>query len=661
MESDDDHDGHYLHEDASYNGERKSGGATAWEVLTRVELDSAYISEKLLNLEILLMQVEARASDYEGISLENEDISAESFEMAFEFDILSGIMNSEVTELDSFMAFLQTEIVDARNRLSPDGQIEESLTELEEKLHDAEEHLKQLCTQVADVKFRTANFESLLAFGISTNEGAENGDNSSACDRWKLYNVEHQRHILQSYEKSLAKELDLEKKFTDARNSADDLKLKLRCAEVEIFNMEEAMEVIMARTLQAENASEIHLGLFKELSEKLHIELRSQLQEGETSLATQKAESAEFDGVHSLDMNGTEPNPEVFALREKVSSLEEQLRVSEKELHQQKASADESQQQKSALYSQLIEMEHVIKNLKENVLQAETRALTAENNCELLTNTNREINEDLNVLRHNIEERTNLLQRKLKESQMQLEHAQVSIEANEEKQNMLNTTRIDMENLIEDLKGKVLKAEGRADAAESKCSLLTETNVELTDELSFLRGRLECLTSLHQADEAKLATEKDVRMRAKAIADLIKKLASERERLQLQISALTKTNRFLVNKYLKRKVKDPFLTSEKGNYSENEHKIFRESGEGLAEPSAIENQTNESAADVFACQKTMQKTVSVADISVESSEHETVRNIGLTQLSLKHLLFGVMIIIVAAVAAYLIQSENINS
>lgn len=350
-----------------------------------------------------------------------------------------------------------------------------------------------------------------------------------------MYNVEHQRHILQSYEKSLAKELDLEKKFTDARNSADDLKLKLRCAEVEIFNMEEAMEVIMARTLQAENASEIHLGLFKELSEKLHIELRSQLQEGETSLATQKAESAEFDGVHSLDMNGTEPNPEVFALREKVSSLEEQLRVSEKELHQQKASADESQQQKSALYSQLIEMEHVIKNLKENVLQAETRALTAENNCELLTNTNREINEDLNVLRHNIEERTNLLQRKLKESQMQLEHAQVSIEANEEKQNMLNTTRIDMENLIEDLKGKVLKAEGRADAAESKCSLLTETNVELTDELSFLRGRLECLTSLHQADEAKLATEKDVRMRAKAIADLIKKLASERERLQLQV------------------------------------------------------------------------------------------------------------------------------
>ncbi|KAM0942605.1 putative WPP domain-interacting tail-anchored protein [Dioscorea sansibarensis] len=661
MESDDDHDGHYLHEDASYNGERKSGGATAWEALTRVELDSAYISEKLLNLEILLMQVETRASDYEGISLENEDIPAESLEMAFEFDILSGILNSEVTELDSFMAFLQTEIMDGRNRLSPDGQIEESVTELEEKLHDAEEHLKQLHTQVADVKFRTANFESLLAFGAGTDEGAENGDNSSACDRWKLYNVEHQRHILQLYEKSLAKELDLEKKSTDARNSADDLKLKLRCAEVEIFNMEEAMEIIIERMLHAENASEIHLGLFKELSEKLHIELRSKLQEGETSLATQKAESAEFD-VHSSDMNGIKPNLEVFALREKVSSLEEQLRESEKKLHQQKASADESQQQKNALHSQLTEMEHVIKNLKENVLQAETRALTAETNCELLTNTNREINEDLNVLRHTNEERTNLLQRKLKESQIQLEHAQVSIEANEEKQNMLNTTRIDMENLIEDLKGKVLKAEGKADAAESKCSLLTETNAELTDELNFIRGRLECLeTSLHQADEAKLATEKDIRMRAKAIADLVKKLASERERLQLQISALTKMNRFLVNKYLKRKVKDPFPTSEKGNYSENEHKIFRASGEGLAEPSAIENETDESAAEVFACQKTMHKTVSVADISGESSEHETVRNIGLTQLSLKHLLFGVMITIAAAVAAYLIQSENINS
>lgn len=73
---------------------------------------------------------------------------------------------------------------------------------------------------------------------------------------------------------------------------------------------------------------------------------------------------------------------------------------------------------------------------------------------------------------------------------------------------------------------------------------------------------------------------------------LLKAFSSENFSLSLQISALTKTNRFLVNKYLKRKVKDPFLTSEKGNYSENEHKIFRESGEGLAEPSAIENQVS---------------------------------------------------------------------
>ncbi|KAJ0989673.1 hypothetical protein J5N97_008029 [Dioscorea zingiberensis] len=107
-----------------------SGGETSWEVLTKVELDSAYISEKLLNLEILLMQVETRASDYVGTGTDAED--------------------------------------------------------------------------------------------------AENGDNTSTCDRWKLQNVEHQRHILQLYEKSLAKELDLEKKLTDSRNSADDLKLKLR-------------------------------------------------------------------------------------------------------------------------------------------------------------------------------------------------------------------------------------------------------------------------------------------------------------------------------------------------------------------------------------------------------------------------------------------------
>ncbi|KAJ0960726.1 hypothetical protein J5N97_001375 [Dioscorea zingiberensis] len=585
------------------------------------------------------------------------------------------------------MTFLQTEIKDACNRLSPSGHIEESLTELQDKLHDAEEHLKQSHTQVADVKLLTAKFERLLAFGTGTDEDAENGDNTSTCDRWKLQNVEHQRHILQLYEKSLAKELDLEKKLTDSRNSADDLKLKLRYAELEIFHIEESIEIIMERMLQAENASEILLGVFKELSEKLHIdqlnlvdsqqreyELRSKLQEGKASLGIQKPGSGEDDSVPASDTNGLKPNleeaedepiisaSEVLVLREKVSSLEQQLRESDMQLHQQNASEYESQQQKNVLHSQLSEMENIIKDLKENVLQVETRALTAETNCELLMKANREMIEDLNLLRNNNEEKSNLLERKLKESEIQLEHAKASIQANEEHQNMYNATRIDMENLIEDLKVKILKAESRADSAESKCSLLSETNVELNDELSFLRGRLDCLEmALHQADEAKIATKKDISMRTKAIADLVKKLTFERERLQSQISALTKTNRFLVNKYLKRKFKDPFHMSEKGNYTEKECNVFRASEEVLAEPSTIEYQVDESAAEVFACNTTMQKTVSADNISAETSKHETVRNIGPTQLSLKHLFLGVVIIIIAVITVYLIQPENTSS
>jgi hypothetical protein len=39
---------------------------------------------------------------------------------------------------------------------------------------------------------------------------------------------------------------------------------------------------------------------------------------------------------------------------------------------------------------------------------------------------------------------------------------------------------------------------------EDKCIILSETNSDLNEELSFLRGRLECLeASLNQAEEKK--------------------------------------------------------------------------------------------------------------------------------------------------------------
>ncbi|KAL2532615.1 WPP domain-interacting tail-anchored protein 2 [Abeliophyllum distichum] len=61
-----------------------------------------------------------------------------------------------------------------------------------------------------------------------------------------------------------------------------------------------------------------------------------------------------------------------------------------------------------------------------------------------------------------------------------------------------------MENLIEDLKSKVSKAESQTESAKEKCIILPESSSNLREEIKFQRGRIECLeASLRQAKEAK--------------------------------------------------------------------------------------------------------------------------------------------------------------
>jgi hypothetical protein len=61
------------------------------------------------------------------------------------------------------------------------------------------------------------------------------------------------------------------------------------------------------------------------------------------------------------------------------------------------------------------------------------------------------------------------LKTKLKESDTQLEHARASVDDIVEQQGMLRSSMSNIQ-MIEDLKEKYLKAETRAENAESKCS-----------------------------------------------------------------------------------------------------------------------------------------------------------------------------------------------
>lgn len=132
---------------------------TSGEVLMGVHFDLAYSSEKLLNLQILSKYVAARASDYEALTVENGDASAETVEKALEFDILSGLLDSEVKQLDSFVVSLQEEIVDLRDKLSL-CKHKEAFAAMERKLHDCEDSLKRFQYQVSEMRTQSAKFHS---------------------------------------------------------------------------------------------------------------------------------------------------------------------------------------------------------------------------------------------------------------------------------------------------------------------------------------------------------------------------------------------------------------------------------------------------------------------------------------------------------------------
>ncbi|RWW74090.1 hypothetical protein BHE74_00017983 [Ensete ventricosum] len=377
-------------------------------------------------------------------------------------------------------------------------------------------------------------------------------------------------------EKSLARELDFEKRLSDLRYSEEDLKLKLHYAEREVYCMEELMEICLERAFEAENAAEILLGTSEELAGRVQVlqlnlnssqhqehEMRSKLQESLMKIhaeeaAKERATHAELDLILSKDRGASASkaedesvlsSSEILSLKDKVRTLEEKLRESDAQLQLAKASIGTSQQQQSVLQSALSQVENVIEGLKANVLRTESRAEIAEAKYAELSKTNVELNEELFFLRNSESEKTNLLERRCQELDTQLEHAKASVEALEEQQNGLYAAISDMQNMIENLKTKVSKAESRAESAESKVTLLTETNLELNEEMGFLRGRLEYLErSLQQAEGAKTAIAKDIGIRTKTISDLVKKLALERERLQSQITALTKKNKILAEK-----------------------------------------------------------------------------------------------------------------
>lgn len=546
------------------DGELNGDVGNAREALTRIELDLACASEKLCNLNILMMHMATKEGELEASdSVKEGESSFELIEKALQFDFLSYFLISEVTELDSLLNSLKGDILFTCQLITSSENIGRSVIEMEEKLKDSEKTLQQLQEQVTELRGQSDTLQKTVIslcgeetgnlsrifflkleelyisclFKMCTFAGEkENGmgtfmNGKSLNTRNKMQTAEQQRHFLRMLEKSLARELDLEKKVSESRLIEEELKIKLQSAEQEVFCLEEEIVESLERFFQADNSAEILLGISKELLGRLQVLqfnlIGSAQREADLRLKIeditkqwkfkendhQKRESSLKSSLKVAEDKLVVANSEVSTLKESVSSLKRQI--------------EEFGSSGSGSQEQLIIME----DMKEKLSNSEAL-------CKLLSDKNLELDGELRVLKGSgiTLEKVNVLEKRLRESDMLLQHAVASAEASEEKQKMLYSAIDDMENTIEDLKIKVSRAESRADSADDKCIILSEANAELNEELSFLRGKMELFEgSMTRAEDMKVRNAKDIRYRADVMANLVMQLAVERERLHKQV------------------------------------------------------------------------------------------------------------------------------
>ncbi|KAG8382991.1 hypothetical protein BUALT_Bualt05G0137400 [Buddleja alternifolia] len=549
--------------------------------LSEVDMTLAYSSEKLANLENLLVHILAEGeTDIGAIDVETYDnISTELIEKAFTFDLLYAILILELREVDDLMGDLQVLIVDALHKISSCEHSRELLNVQVHKLHNSEELLKQSQERVLEMKIQLAKLQ-MTSFSYKQNEWKYDivmgikDELHLTSQEWKpqTQTVE-QRRVLRMLEKSLARELELEKKLTEFKQNEEDLKLKIRLTEQVAVCMEEAAEVAWGRFLEADNTAEVLTGISKEMLVKLQIvhfnlrnsttreeELSSKLRDCVNQLNSKEA------SIRKLNMTIEHlmtDNAEVTGLRGKVEKLEEKLNLTENQL---KDANDLNQ----TSHKQIKEMEGEIESLRENLYAAEGRAGNAEEKVTHLTESNVELTDELDFLKGSNEsnaKKVSLLEKQLRNMDIQLQHSRSFSESSQEQQSMLYTAIWDMETMIDELKQKVATAESKTESMEERCSMLSETNAELNKELDFQRSKVEFMeTCLNQVSLEKKASATDISVKASLIMDTVMQLAMERERIHKQLISLTKENKLLRDKLVKEQKQASIVQQEKSCY-----------------------------------------------------------------------------------------------
>lgn len=472
-----------LHSRGSKSGTNKSSKSVKTstdsdgEIVTRFELDTSCVREKLENLDSFSMLVETKESDLEAFV---SDMDPDFVIKIVEYDLLSGFLYSETKILETYVSDLQMEKDNVREFISSRKQLGEPVIGMEEKLRDSERSLEQSMEQVLELKARAVNFEKnlLRLYGdedcteVLISSDLENEEKMAM----NMKTVEQQKDVLRMLEKSLKKEIDLEERVSELIQIEETSTMRIRVLEQEVVDAEEEAETTLEKLYETENASELLMETCKELMSKIKM--------------------LQFNLKGSIQREA--------GFKNDLQKLEELL-------------AQEKEFSKG-----IAEKEKTIRELREQIKEAEKKVLDYEQKCQELKDAC---------------EKVVLLEKELGDVRVKLQNAEACCEASEEEKNMFLSTIKDMENVIDDLKRKVTQAEAQTDNVEDRCILLSETNDELKKELKFVKGKVKSLeTSLHQMEEAKKASAKDINLCSKVITDMVMQMKLERERLQKQVS-----------------------------------------------------------------------------------------------------------------------------
>ncbi|XP_057542673.1 WPP domain-interacting tail-anchored protein 2-like isoform X2 [Amaranthus tricolor] len=505
------------------------------ELISLLNMELAYFSEKLVNLDLLMTIVSLGEIGLGELSIQNNNISDVEIEKALIFDLSFGYLDSEITELASFLEILQAKMMDAQQEICSFKKRKDIFTVFQAKLQASENSWIHLQEQMSELKRQLVNFHrtlSLIRNDSMYSIEIEDFERSN----YDMQIAGQQRYVLSMLEKSLAAELNLEKQLLESKRIEKELNSKLILTNDVVLGMESFLDVVLERLLEAEHSSQVYKGFAKETMS------RFQICEFNMHCSVHREEELKSKLQNSLERLKERESAEV-----KLKEVEEKLKASESKLQEVKASYEVIQEQLSMV-------EDTNESLREHLFMVETRADEAEEKLVTLTEENAELREELGFLKGGDSngEKIGLLEKQVRDLDVKLQTSKCFADASLEQQSMLYTAIWDMETLIEELKSKVSKAESKVESAHKECLDLAETNVELNKQIGYLKdenGKL--VDNQKEVNKLQVAREKEIKNLAKVFNEMAVQLAIERERLQKQLSSLARENTILLEELRK--------------------------------------------------------------------------------------------------------------